>query len=45
MGSLERKLKREKLKKMKGDNRIGGAWRKYKEMEKAQKEKVKKNDK
>ena len=45
MGSLARKLQREKLKKMKGNNCIGGAWRKYKEMEKAQKEKVEKNDK
>ena len=41
MGSLARKMKREKLKKMKGNNRIGGAWREYKKLEKQEKEKKK----
>ena len=39
MGSLERKLLRNKLKKMKGDNNISGAWHKYQELKKNDKKK------
>lgn len=38
MSSLERKLKRNKLKNLKGDNKISGAWQKYMKLEKIKKE-------
>lgn len=34
MGGFERKIKRNKLKKMMGNNKIGNAWQKYQEIQK-----------